>query len=133
MCRILIADDDASIRRLLQRVLQAQGYTVEVAADGRAAWQRIQEVSPDLLLLDLMMPVMNGWELYAALRGDGHKHLPIVVLTAGGKLDRARQELPDTDVLGKPFDLDHLLSTIQRCLGPKKPVYGPFGTLQPAF
>lgn len=116
MAHLLIADDDPAICRLLQRALSREGYTVETAGNGREALDRIRRSCPDLLLLDLMMPVMDGWELYRRLRADGYQELPIVVITAGERLSRATMELPDAELVPKPFDLDYLLEVIQRQL-----------------
>jgi CheY-like chemotaxis protein len=112
MNRVLIADDDAAIRRMLTRFLTSEGYAVETAADGKEAWDRIQTSPPDLLLLDLHMPVWDGWQLYAALRRNGQSQLPIVVMSAGERLKTAREQFPDVEVVAKPFDFDELLVTL---------------------
>lgn len=114
--RILVVDDDPAIRRLLQRLLQQEGYIVDVAGDGQAALARIREERPDLLLLDLMMPVMDGWGLYRQLRTDNDIHLPVIIMTAGERIGRARHDFPDAEVVAKPFDIDHLLQLIQQSL-----------------
>jgi DNA-binding response OmpR family regulator len=114
--QILIADDDPAIQRLLERVLRREGFQVATASNGREALERIQRETPDLLLLDLMMPVVDGWEVYRRLRVDDHLDIPIIVLTAGERVDRARKELADACVLAKPFDLDELLARINEKL-----------------
>lgn len=114
--RILVVDDDPAIRRLLQRLLQQEGYIVDVAGDGQAALARIREEQPDLLLLDLMMPVMDGWNLYGQLRTSSDTHFPVIIMTAGERIGRARQDFPDAEVVAKPFDIDYLLQLIRQCL-----------------
>lgn len=116
MARILVVDDDVAIRRLLQRVLSREGYTVETAGDGAKALSRIQEAPPDLLLLDLMMPVMDGWEVYRRLRQDRAVRFPILIITAGGIQGRAVDALAGVEIIAKPFDLDQLLQAIKRNL-----------------
>jgi CheY-like chemotaxis protein len=111
--RILVVDDDAAIRRLLMRVLSQVGYSVTTATNGKEALVAIAQQRPDLLLLDLMMPVMDGWEVYRRLQADGYPELPIIVLTAGERLDRARRDLPLAQVIGKPFDLEELVEAIE--------------------
>jgi CheY-like chemotaxis protein len=116
MPRILIADDEPAIRRLLQRILSQEQYTVATASNGREALAAIAQETPDLLVLDLMMPVMSGWEVYRQLRSREHARLPIIVLTAGERASRAQQQLPDTIVLAKPFELDDFLATVAHVL-----------------
>ena len=80
---VLVVDDDADVRQLLRRVLEAEGYTVLEAENGRAALDRMRDVSPSVVLLDLMMPEMDGFEFVAAFRGDERwRATPIVVVTA---------------------------------------------------
>jgi hypothetical protein len=80
---VLVVDDDAGVRQLLRRMLESEGYAVAEAENGRVALARLEEVSPSLVLLDLMMPEMDGFEFVAALRGHARwGALPIVVITA---------------------------------------------------
>ena len=81
--RILVADDDDDIRRMLVRALEPLGHTLETAADGQAALDRCAHAWPDLILLDLMMPVMDGFEFALALRrNDAWATVPVIVITA---------------------------------------------------
>ncbi|HEY8491735.1 MAG TPA: response regulator, partial [Dehalococcoidia bacterium] len=114
--RILVVDDDPGIRSLLQELLDWEGYRVETAGDGAEGLARIRAAPPDLVLLDLMMPGLDGWEVYRRLRADGPRGVPVILITAGVLAARARQEFPDAPVVGKPFDLDHLLAVIQQHL-----------------
>jgi DNA-binding response OmpR family regulator len=120
VARILVADDDNAIRRLLQRVLSREGYAVSTAANGQEALAQIERDPPDLLLLDLMMPMLSGWEVYAHLRRQGPADLPVIVLTAGEQATRAQQRLSGALVISKPFDLDALLSAIESLLAKRK-------------
>jgi CheY-like chemotaxis protein len=80
---VLIVDDDATIRRLLRQDLEEEGYTVVEAANGRAALERMVERAPSAILLDLMMPEMDGFEFLSALHGrDEWRHIPVVIVTA---------------------------------------------------
>jgi CheY-like chemotaxis protein len=118
MNHILIADDDPSIRRLLERALSQEGYPVETASTGREVLAKIEQKQPVLLLLDLEMPVMSGWDVYSRLHDNGRSDIPVVVLTADDNLVRTKRALSGATVLGKPFDLEELFQTIGRYYGP---------------
>ncbi len=80
---ILIVDDDAALRELLRRILEKEGYRVAEAENGRAAFERLRELSPGLILLDLMMPEMDGFEFVAELRThEAWRAIPVVIVTA---------------------------------------------------
>jgi CheY-like chemotaxis protein len=117
MNHILVADDDPGIRRMLERALHREGYAVETARDGAEALSKIQEETPTLLLLDLSMPVVSGWDVYTRLHNDGSMHVPMVILTAEENIAGARRALPDAEVLAKPFDIDELFTAIERYCG----------------
>lgn len=116
VARVLIAEDDPAIRRVLERVLTREGHTVETAANGREALTSIQQALPDLLLLDLKMPVIDGWEVYRRLQEKGQCPFPIIIITASERVSQARCDLPGAQVIAKPFDLDNLLSMIHQNL-----------------
>jgi len=80
--QVLVVDDDPDVRTLLRRMLEAAGYRALEAENGRAALTRIAETTPDLILLDLMMPEMDGFEFLDELRRGGPRGIPIVVVTA---------------------------------------------------
>jgi CheY-like chemotaxis protein len=106
--RVLVVDDDPDILDALSEILEVEGYEVQRARNGREALQRLERGLPDLVLLDLMMPVMDGWELIKALSQDDRlATLPVVVISA---LDQDEQ-------LGfrrikKPFDIDELVKIV---------------------
>jgi two-component system phosphate regulon response regulator OmpR len=111
MANILVADDDPGIRRMIQRLLEQEGYNVRTAADGAQAWKQLQSERHDLLVLDLNMPVMSGWEVYDRIEKAGLR-LPIVVITAGETVERVQRDLNGAEVLGKPFELTELLDCV---------------------
>ena len=80
---VLIVDDDVALRQLLRRMLEPEGYTVVEAENGRVALERLRGVSPSVILLDLMMPEMDGFEFVAEFRRhEAWRAIPIVVITA---------------------------------------------------
>jgi CheY-like chemotaxis protein len=111
---ILIVDDESNMRFLLRLTLEGAGYEVVEAPHGAAALERTKESRPDLVVTDLMMPVMTGRELIERLRADPQtEEIPIVVLSAN-----PRTTIDDVDaMLGKPFDPDKLLETARYLSG----------------
>jgi CheY-like chemotaxis protein len=121
MKRILIAEDKASSRELLRTVLQSQGYAVYEAADGEEALQQARSEVPDLILLDLQMPVRNGYQVLEELRRDARfAAIPIVAVTASAMQgDREKALAAGFDgYLTKPLPLNSLRNAIQRLLAP---------------
>lgn len=111
MPRVLIVDDDADIRTTLAEILSAEGFAVTTAVDGKDALARLDEATPDLVLLDIMMPVMNGLEFLEHKRARPvAAAVPVIVATASGHTD-----VPGAAaVLMKPFGLDVLLDVMSR-------------------
>jgi CheY-like chemotaxis protein len=112
---ILAVEDDADLRDLLRFVLEDQGYAVMTAANGLEALARVGESMPDLILLDIRMPVMSGVEFaaeYMERYGDGPK-APIIVMTAAEHASRRSQELGASDFLPKPFSPDELVDVVK--------------------
>ena len=107
--RVLVVDDNRDIRELLVELLAAEGYAVAGAEDGRRALAEARANRPDVILLDLMMPVMSGWEFREAqLRDPDLADVPVVVVSA---FDAA---LDGAAVLRKPFLVEDVLDTVQR-------------------
>lgn len=108
---ILIVEDDCDIRETEREVLEAEGFDVSTACNGKEAIELLNHTHPCLIMLDLMMPVMNGWQFLEAeretLKAQG---IPVVVLTAGGTTAPAGVAA----VVPKPFSVSMLLSTINR-------------------
>lgn len=116
--RILVIDDDVAIRVLLQAVLKRINFEVELAEDGEVALQKLNGQPFDLILLDLMMPRVNGYEFLNRLgQRDGVRRPHIIVFTAAGQ--RGIDKLPPDsvcDAILKPFDLESFLALITKCM-----------------
>ena len=118
--RILVAEDDPNILRQIEFNLQASGYVVETAMTGAEALKRLMVSRPDLLITDVMMPEMDGYELVASLRSDEHlSDLPVIMLTARVEdADVAQGYTAGTDLyLTKPFNPAELIAFVQRIVG----------------
>jgi two-component system, chemotaxis family, chemotaxis protein CheY len=120
---ILIIDDDPAIRETLAEVLEEEGYTVEVANNGAEGLAAIERIRPAMLLLDMRMPVMDGWSLARVLHERAIK-LPVVVMTAAQETHQWSQEIAAAAVLAKPFNLNELLEVVGRTF-PVNPTQGP--------
>ena len=120
--RILVIDDDVAIRVLLQAVLKRMNFTVDLAEDGEVGLQKVSEHDYDVILLDLMMPKVNGYEFLARLNSTAHNSKPhIIVFTAAGQ--RGVDKLPPNTVCSailKPFDLEKFLELVENCLSGHK-------------
>jgi CheY-like chemotaxis protein len=114
---VLVVDDDQEILNLLELALGDEGYAVSRARNGREALNVMENEVPGLILLDLMMPVMNGWAFCQELKKrDDLRSIPVVLMSADRRLDRKVQEAQATDHLRKPFDLTTLYEVVQRYL-----------------
>ena len=113
MARILVVDDDPMIRDLLSDVLETEGYDVFQAANGQVAVEIARRSRPHLILMDLMMPVLDGSSAIRILKSaDETRRIRIIVMSAVMNLRRFSEELPADGLLDKPFDLDTLLSDV---------------------
>lgn len=114
---VLIVDDEFGLAELLCEVLQAVGYGVEIAINGERGLAALQERRPDLVLLDVMMPIMDGVEMLAAMRADPRfADIPVVMMTAiPERLDRG--ELDCQGLLRKPFGTKDLFAMLRSILG----------------
>lgn len=111
--RILIVDDEPMVRETIATVLRDEGYQVDLADDGADALRKLDANLPDAVLLDLMMPGMNGRQFLTAVRTErGLTELPIVVMTAVHGVGQRALSLGATDIVEKPFDVDELLGKI---------------------
>jgi CheY-like chemotaxis protein len=114
---ILIVDDEFGLAEMLREMLREYGYEVTLAINGRLALEILREGRVDLVLTDMMMPVMDGGELAIAIRSDDrHRHTPIVMMTSLPTAVRPNNGLFDA-ILRKPFTPDRLLETMVDCLG----------------
>ena len=110
MGSILIVDDEIDIREAVAELLAEEGYEVIDAGDGAEALRKAREFHPSVVLLDLMMPGMSGWEFCAKRRGDPElERIPVIVLSALGRV----QGIDAVDYLQKPFELDDLLTAVK--------------------
>ena len=110
---ILVVDDDRGILDVVSDILLSEGYPVEQATNGLEALQVIARTRPSLVLLDMRMPVLDGWGFVAQL-GVAGISLPIVVMTAAQDARQWSREIAATDYLAKPFDLIALLRIVER-------------------
>lgn len=113
---ILLVDDDETILNSVEYLLTDEGYSVIVAANGRDALARISEQSPSLILLDMKMPVMDGWAFTAAYRETPGPHAPIIVMTAAHNSGVRALEISADDFIAKPFDVNDLLDLVRKYL-----------------
>jgi diguanylate cyclase (GGDEF)-like protein len=128
--RILIADDEPNVRQLLELVLRGQGYEVALATNGAQLVRMAQERVPDLVLIDLMMPQLDGYEAIRQLRNDTRTaHLPMLILTAKSTLEDVviGFETAADDYITKPFNIPELLARIKGHLrrAAQQPVRNP--------
>ena len=118
---MLVVEDDPAIRALVRDVLHDSGYTVATAETGDQALRQMREQCPDLVLLDLMLPGMNGWTFLRTRERDRQlATVPVLVISASGPTGTGHaQELGAPVFLDKPFDLVELLAEVKRlCSGP---------------
>ena len=113
---VLVVEDDRNIQELLQLYLEKEGYAVTVASDGGQGLAKFRSIKPDLVLLDVMMPVMDGWAVCKAIRADSQT--PIIMLTAKGETDDKVSGLKSgaDDYVTKPFEMKELLARVEAVL-----------------
>lgn len=116
---ILVVDDDEGLQVTLEAILVDEGYEVVVASDGIAALDRVLDAPPQVILLDLMMPRMDGYTFASELqRRRLHPGIPIIVLTADGRAQQKAARVGAEGYLEKPFDLVALLDEVARFAPP---------------
>jgi CheY-like chemotaxis protein len=113
---ILVVDDDASIRATIQEILEFEGYPVQTATNGAEALRAVEHRRPSLVLLDMRMPVLDGWGFIAGLRQRGMA-LPVLVMTAAQDSRRWAEDVGAAGYLAKPFELSDLLAAVERLRG----------------
>jgi len=121
--KILVADDDAAIRRIVQMVLSRQGFSVVTAEDGEDAFQKAVIEIPDAILLDIRMPKMDGLELCSKLKAtETTAHIPVGFLTAEKDLEsyKQAQELGGVLYITKPFNPERLVGTVGLLLSSRR-------------
>ena len=119
---VLVVEDHADTRELVATLLETAGFSVVTADNGLTGLQRLQEARPCVVLLDLTMPVMSGWEFRSAqLQMDGLSGVPVLLMTALPDAERHARALKAAGVIAKPFDYDRLISQVsQHCGEPRE-------------
>ena len=113
---VLIVEDDHNIAELLQMYLEKEGYSVTLAADGGQGLAKFRSIQPDLVLLDIMMPIMDGWAVCRAIRNESQ--VPVIMLTAKGETEDKITGLRygADDYITKPFEMREVLARIEAVL-----------------
>ena len=113
---VLIVEDEKHIAELLQLYLEKEGYAVTIAGDGETGLSKFRTIGPDLVLLDLMLPKMDGWAVCRAIRAEGNT--PVIMLTAKAELDDkiAGLKIGADDYITKPFEMKEVLARIEAVL-----------------
>lgn len=117
--KVLVVDDEPDNLELVTKVLSFKGATVQTATDGEEGLEALKTFAPGLILLDLSMPVMDGWRMFELLRADESKrHIPVIALTAHAMMgDKERiMSTGFNGYIAKPFRLNTFLAEIMRCL-----------------
>jgi CheY-like chemotaxis protein len=115
--RVLVVDDDPDMVHVIRTTLQDEGLQVETAADGRAALVAVQEEPPELVVLDMTLPVIDGRGVAERLRQEHGQQLPVLVITADGRAATKARQVGAYAYLHKPFELDDLVDAVWRGLG----------------
>jgi CheY-like chemotaxis protein len=122
---VLVVDDDPDMRELTVAMVNAAGFRARGARHGAEALEKVSEQMPGLILLDMLMPVMDGWRFAEVLRARYGGGVPVVVTTAAeNALERGR-DVGAVDVLAKPFELSALMDVVRRHLSPAHPAAHP--------
>ena len=114
--KILIVDDDPVVTRLVKELLKIQGFAVETATDGIDAMIMVKKEKPDLIVLDIMMPELNGYDVLRTLKfTDEYKEIPVLLLTSREQeLDKRIGEMMGIDYLQKPVNREAFVEKIQK-------------------
>ncbi|WP_141733701.1 response regulator transcription factor [Oligoflexus tunisiensis] len=113
---ILVVEDDDACRDLMEEILTMNGYAVRVACNGLEALKTLELEQPDLILLDVKMPVMNGWEFSRRMRAEQRPHVTTMIVSAAEDIQARAQEIGADNWLEKPFELENLLAKVELML-----------------
>jgi two-component system, chemotaxis family, chemotaxis protein CheY len=113
---VLVVDDDPDILEALAEILEAEGFVVRRARNGKEALEQLEPDFPKLILLDLMMPVMDGWEFSQRMR-ERKISVPVIVLSADRNVGTKARDIGAVGHLAKPFELNDLLQMVRSSLG----------------
>jgi len=119
--KILVIDDEEDLRENLKYILQSKGYVVELAQDGIQGLEVLNDVSPDLIILDLNMPNMDGMEFYQRICVQNIPRYPVFVLTARSNMEKFFKDSYVEGFMVKPFDIKDLMTEINYIFNKKKP------------
>ena len=117
--RVLVVDDALYIRELISLILRNEGYEVIKAENGADCLQKLEHITPDLVILDIMMPGMSGWDVAARIKEhDSWRSIPIVFLTAkGDEMSVGMGSLASEEYIVKPFEVGKLKESVEKILG----------------
>src|SRR6202011_1162509 len=118
---VLVVEDDATMQKMALKILRSRGFTCELARNGREAVAMAATLKPGLILMDLSLPEMNGWEATRALKGDAAlAAIPVVAITAHAMVGDREAAIAAgcTECLTKPYELDELIALVERYVGP---------------
>ena len=121
--KILVVDDEVYILHILDFILGAENYDVVTATNGEQALQKVREEKPDLVILDIMMPRLDGYETCRMIRSDpATKNIPVILLTAKGREvdQKLGREVGANDYMTKPFSPSKLIERVQAILGVRR-------------
>jgi CheY-like chemotaxis protein len=114
MARVLVVDDDENIREFVSLALLGEGHEVESAQNGAIALEMAHERDPDVILLDMRMPVMDGWQFASNYQKLSHHQARIVVMTAARDAALSGEQIGADANIAKPFELEELLDLVER-------------------
>jgi len=117
---ILIVDDEPDILRVVEFRLKKEGYTVYIAKDGGEGWKMVQEVNPDLVFIDLRMPIMGGTEVCDKMRQDERFKNTFVIFITASQTEHVKQKMQEckaNDWMIKPFETEELLAKVRKYVG----------------
>ena len=112
--KVLVIDDDDELADVVRQVLRDSGYSVATVRHGAAALELVRHISPDLILLDLTMPIMDGWSFVSQYRRNAKADARIVLLTGNSHAPEIAETLSADGYVTKPFDLADLMSVVRR-------------------
>lgn len=112
MTRVLVIDDDPSIRQVIAYALADEGYQVDEASDGEAALDLVGRQHPDIILLDMKMPGMDGWQFARLYREQYGHQAPIIVLTAAQDASQRGWDVSAESYVAKPFEIEVLVAQV---------------------
>jgi DNA-binding response OmpR family regulator len=114
---VLVVEDEPELRAVVTYVLEEEGFTVATAADGREALERVNEARPDLVVLDMGLPILSGEEVASEMRKLFPEPPPILVMSAAGAIVERARRIGATSFITKPFDLEELARAVHQIIG----------------